>query len=196
MGYLNRMGFFDYLADVVEVLPSRPAYSAAEMHRGANAALVEIARINKDARDEELPTRLTDALMRSCRTRPDAGELKGAAWTIFAELIDNIFPTAARSWMAMRRYRCIRGETGYRLLCRIAASASCKRFARLSAPSFRSWRPFRHGFARRGVPAGAVAAWPRPGLLREVRQGHQVRSYARRPAAEAARPIDPSARRL
>jgi hypothetical protein len=45
----------------------------------------------KLARDEDLPTRLTDALMRSCRTRPDAGELEGAAWTIFAELIDNIF---------------------------------------------------------------------------------------------------------
>lgn len=91
MGYLNRMGFFDNLADVVEVLPFRPAYSAAELHRGANAALVEIARINKDARDEELPTRLTDALMGSCGTRSDAHELEGAAWTIFAELIDNIF---------------------------------------------------------------------------------------------------------
>ena len=39
------------------------------MHRGANG-LVEIARINKDARDEGLPARLTDALMQSCRTRP------------------------------------------------------------------------------------------------------------------------------
>ncbi len=91
MGYLNRMGFFDYLAEMVEVSPSRPAYSAAEMHRGSNAALVEIARINKDARDEGLPTRLTEALMQSCYTRSDADELKGAAWTIFAELIDNIF---------------------------------------------------------------------------------------------------------
>jgi hypothetical protein len=91
MGYLNRMGFFDYLADIVEVLPSRPGYSAAKVHRGGNAALVEIARINKDARDEDLPIRLTEALMRSCHTRPDAGELKGAAWMIFAELIDNIF---------------------------------------------------------------------------------------------------------
>lgn len=91
MGYLNRMGFFDHLAESAEVLPSRPTYSAAEIHRGGNAALVEIARINKDARDEELPTRLTDALMRSCHTRPDAHELKGAAWVIFAELIDNIF---------------------------------------------------------------------------------------------------------
>jgi hypothetical protein len=91
MGYLNRMGFFDHLADVVEVRPSRPMVSAAEVHRGSNMALVEIARISKDARDEDLPTRLTDALMQSCRTRPDAGELEGAAWTIFAELIDNIF---------------------------------------------------------------------------------------------------------
>jgi hypothetical protein len=91
MGYLNRMGFFDHLAREVEVLPARPLYSAAEIHRGGNTALVEIARINKDARDEELPTRLTDALMRSCRGRSDASELEGAAWTIFAELIDNIF---------------------------------------------------------------------------------------------------------
>jgi len=30
---------------------------------------VEIARINKDARDEDLPTRLTNALMRSCGWR-------------------------------------------------------------------------------------------------------------------------------
>jgi hypothetical protein len=79
MGYLNRMGFFDFLADDVEVLPARPVYSAAELHRGGNAALVEIARINKDARDEELPNRLTDALMRSCHTRTDAAELEGAA---------------------------------------------------------------------------------------------------------------------
>jgi hypothetical protein len=95
MGYLNRMGFFDFLADDVEVLPARPLYSAAELHRGGNTALVEIARINKDARDEELPNRLTDALMRSCHTRTDAAELEGAAWTIFAELIDNIFSHSA-----------------------------------------------------------------------------------------------------
>jgi hypothetical protein len=91
MGYLNRMGFFDHLSDSVDVLPALPIYSAAELHRGGNAALVEIARINKDARDEELPTRLSEALMQSCHARSDGAELKGAAWTIFAELIDNIF---------------------------------------------------------------------------------------------------------
>lgn len=91
MGYLNRMGFFDHLATEIEVLPDWPAYSSAELHRGGNRALVEIARINKDARDEDLPIRLTDALMESCSGRPDAAELRGAAFTIFAELIDNIF---------------------------------------------------------------------------------------------------------
>jgi hypothetical protein len=91
MGYLNRMGFFDRLAVEVEVFPARPAFSAAVIHRGGNQALVEIARISKDNRDEGLPTRLTNALMLSCRGRTDASELEGAAWTIFAELIDNIF---------------------------------------------------------------------------------------------------------
>lgn len=91
MGYLNRMGFFDHLRPDVEVLPARPAYSAAEIHRGGNQSLVEIARINKDSRDNDLLSRLTAALMRSCSRRSDAKELEGAAWLIFAELIDNVF---------------------------------------------------------------------------------------------------------
>jgi hypothetical protein len=91
LGYLNRMGFFDHLSSRVEVTPSRPMYSGADLYRGGNAGLVEIARINKDDRDQGLPDRLTEALMRSCRSRHDAAELSGAAWTIFAELIDNVF---------------------------------------------------------------------------------------------------------
>jgi len=95
MGYLNRVGFFDHLAPAVEVLPARPAVSGADIYRGTNLELVEIARINKDYRDETLLSRLTDALMCACGTRNDAGELKGAAWTIFAELIDNVFSHSA-----------------------------------------------------------------------------------------------------
>lgn len=91
MGYLNRVGFFDHLARTINVIPERPAYSRADLHRGGNTGLVEIARINKDFRDRGLPTRLTEALMRSCGSRQDAAELEGAAWTIFAELIDNVF---------------------------------------------------------------------------------------------------------
>jgi len=91
MGYLNRMGFFDNLSPSIEVSPKRPAVSRKKRYSGGNATLVEIERINKDCRDENLLTRLTGALMDSCRNREDASELKAAAWTIFAELIDNVF---------------------------------------------------------------------------------------------------------
>ena len=108
MGYLNRMGFFDHLATAIDVTPHRPAYSGAELYRGGNTGLVEIARINKDARDQKLPTRLTEALMRSCRQRTDAAELEGAAWTIFAELIDNVFShsqTPLDGYAALQAYQ-------------------------------------------------------------------------------------------
>jgi hypothetical protein len=91
MGYLNRVGFFDHLSQQIEVLPGRPLQSAAATFRGNNAGLVEIARINKDNRDCSLPGRLTDAVTRGCSDRTDVKDLAGAAWTIFAELIDNVF---------------------------------------------------------------------------------------------------------
>ena len=166
MGYLNRMGFFDHLADAVEVFPSRPFYSSAELHRGGNAALVEIARINKDARDEELPTRLTEALMMSCHARPDAAELKGAAWTIFAELIDNIFShsgTELDGYAALQVYSL--AATDFPLRSRTVGSASWRRCVRRSAPNSRIWSAYRTRtfwwkcFDRvcRGMAATAVA---------------------------------------
>lgn len=91
MGYLDRLGFFDHLSENVSVHPRRPAISGAEIYGGTNASLVEIARISRTARDHALLSRLTDALIRFCGNRTDAKELEGAAWTIFAELIDNIF---------------------------------------------------------------------------------------------------------
>ena len=95
MGYLNRMGFFDHLLGEIEILPARPAYSGETLRRGSNSMLVEIARISKDGRDEELPTRLSHAVTRACSGRKDVEDLNGATWTIFAELIDNIFAHSA-----------------------------------------------------------------------------------------------------
>ncbi len=95
MGYLNRMGFFDHLPEDVEVLPRRPSFSSAQLHHGSNRALVEIACINKDERDENLPSRLTEAIASACQNRLDVDALSGATWTIFAELIDNIFAHSA-----------------------------------------------------------------------------------------------------
>ena len=91
MGYLNRVGFFECLDTRVDVEPERPFVSGAALHRGGNRMLVEITRINKDVRDDELPNRLSDAVKDACASRIDTEELGGAVWTIFAELIQNIF---------------------------------------------------------------------------------------------------------
>ncbi|MDF1552465.1 MAG: hypothetical protein P1P84_05350 [Deferrisomatales bacterium] len=97
LGYLNRMGFFDHLARNVEVVPERPPVSAAKQYGGQNAGLVEIAAINPSCRDDSLPSRLSDALGRACCQRSDVKELEGAAWTVFAELVDNVFSHSATS---------------------------------------------------------------------------------------------------
>ena len=164
MGYLNRMGFFDHLSPDVEVLPGWPGYSAAELHRGGNRALVEIARINKDARDEDLPARLMSVLRQSCRERPDAAALEGAAWLIFAELIDNIFAhsrTRVDGYAALQVY-----SGGNRLL--VAVSDSGLGIMETLRPSLRTESPklatlsdidllveiFRQGVSRHGSDRG------------------------------------------
>ena len=91
LGYLNRIGFFESLSPEVEVLPKRPIFSAAARYRGRNPSLVEIERIDRKRRDSTLQNRLTMAITRACTQRSDIQELQGAAWTILAELIDNVF---------------------------------------------------------------------------------------------------------
>ena len=164
MGYLNRMGFFDHLADDVEIVQGWPVYSAAHYHRGGNASLVEIARINKDARDADLPIRLTQALMRSCGERDDASALEGAAFTIFAELIDNIF---SHSRTALDGYAALQVYSGGNRLS-VAVSDSGLGIMDTLRPSLRSEFPrlaglsdtdllvevFRQGVSRHGADRG------------------------------------------
>jgi len=164
MGYLNRMGFFDHLALPIDVTPYRPTYSGAELYRGGNTGLVEIARINKNARDQKLPTRLTEALMRSCGQRADAAELEGAAWTIFAELIDNVFShsqTPLDGYAALQSY-----QGGERMT--VAVSDSGLGIMQTLRPSLQSGFPrlvglsdvellvevFRQGLSRHGADRG------------------------------------------
>lgn len=164
MGYLNRMGFFDHLAPTVEVLPARPVYSSAKLHRGGNSMLVEIARINKDARDDDLPTRLSDALSLACSGRGDVDELKGATWTIFAELIDNIF---AHSGTRLDGYAALQVYSGGNRLS-VAVSDSGLGIMQTLRPAIRTEFPkldnlsdidllvevFRQGISRHGADRG------------------------------------------
>ena len=108
MGYLDRMGFFNHLSERINILPFRPTFSRSDLYEGTNPALVEIAQVHHNSRDLTLPTRLTDALVEACGSREDAEELEGAAWTIFAELIDNIFShsqTRLDGYAALQVYR-------------------------------------------------------------------------------------------
>lgn len=108
MGYLNRMGFFDHLASHVVVIPHRPIISGAKTYGGNNKDLVEIARISPGGRDQDLPARLSDAVAGALSTREDVKTLKDAIWTVFAELIDNIFAHSATvldGYAAMQLYR-------------------------------------------------------------------------------------------
>jgi len=164
MGYLNRMGFFDHLSHLVQVIPSRPKYSAAESFRGANPGVVEIARINKDFRDTSLPTRLSKAVKDSCTGRSDVGEVTGAVWTIFAELIDNLFShsqTPVDGYAALQVYKGGNRVTlavsdsglGIMATLRPALHAESPRFADLTDLQVLI-EVFREGLSRHGADRG------------------------------------------
>ena len=110
MGYLNRMGFFDSLHDAVNVNPARPAHSGADLYKGSNPNLVEFEALSPKHIDKHLPSRMADALVESVRGKTDAEEerLHDAAFTIFAELIQNVYrhsETPLSGYAAMQLYR-------------------------------------------------------------------------------------------
>jgi hypothetical protein len=164
MGYLNRMGFFDNLARSVEVSPARPKVSRAVRFARRNADLVEIATIKRGPRDDDLPERLASAVARACGARKDVDELKGAAWMIFAELIDNIYShseTPLEAFAALQVY-----PGGERL--KVAVSDSGLGIMTTLRPALRAEFPklaalsdldllveiFRQGISRHGADRG------------------------------------------
>jgi len=107
MGYLDRVGFFDLLDPSIKTNPDRPSVSSATLHKDTNQNLVEIARINPKARDNSLPSRLSERLT-NARSGSNDGQLSNATYTVFAELIDNIYQHAATSvdgYAALQVYR-------------------------------------------------------------------------------------------
>lgn len=164
MGYLNRMGFFDHLSTDVAVLPERPLFSGAAIYGGHNSGLVEIARINPAARDQELPNRLANALIGSYRGTANRNELEGAVWTIFAELIDNVFShssTQLDGFAAMQVYsngnaaKVAVSDSGLGLLSTLRPALAIE-FPNLQSLSDSSLMVeiFRHGISRHGTDRG------------------------------------------
>lgn len=92
MGYLNRIGFFDHLAPAVEVSPRRPLFSGATIHRGGNRGLVEIEHFSRTNEvDQQLVPRLVAAVERGCSARADVSAIGDAMFSIFGELVKNVF---------------------------------------------------------------------------------------------------------
>jgi hypothetical protein len=107
MGYLDRMGFFDFLAPRVEVCPERPLVSGADVFRGGNDSLVEIEAIKLNGDRYALPDKLTEKLGTACAARPDIDRLEEAMATIFSELIDNVYEhsgSTADGYAALQTY--------------------------------------------------------------------------------------------
>jgi hypothetical protein len=110
VNYLNRMGFFDCLSRRVEVDPCRPPVSRANLYRGSNDNLVEIAQITRTDREnvQKTPGHLADIVSKACFRRPDVKSLRSAAFTVFAELIGNIYDhssTPIDGYAALQLYR-------------------------------------------------------------------------------------------
>lgn len=108
MGYLNRMGFFDHLASAAEVSPYRPFFSGAAIHRGGNRGLVEIERFSRASSVEaNLVPRLVAAVERGCSARADVKQIGDAMFSIFGELVKNVFDhskTSLDAYAALQTY--------------------------------------------------------------------------------------------
>lgn len=108
MGYLNRVGFFDHLAPEAEVLPCRPIYSAAAIHRGGNGGLVEIEKFSgTDTVEQKLVPRLVAAVERGCVARSDVKQIGDAMFSIFGELVKNVYDhshTSLDAFAALQTY--------------------------------------------------------------------------------------------
>jgi hypothetical protein len=83
--YLNRIGFFDYLAPEVTILPKRPATSKATTHRGNADTVFELSKIDPIKPDKSIPEQLRNVFV------THAGESYAQpAFTVLAELFDNV----------------------------------------------------------------------------------------------------------
>lgn len=91
MGYLDRIRFFEQLAASVVVVPEPPVQSAGLRYQRRNPELLEFRAISPSRRDRNLPQQLADAIAEACSGRADRRPLGHATYTVFAELIDNIF---------------------------------------------------------------------------------------------------------
>lgn len=113
MGYLQRMGFFEYVNPAVLVQPKLElrGMPARRQHK----MLVEFARIHPSERDPDLPRQLADRVAGQAKgmTQARLDKFGFAAWHAFAELIQNIHRhanTDIEGYAAMQIYSAREGQ--------------------------------------------------------------------------------------
>lgn len=100
--YLNRVGFYDLLDAGVKILPRRPKTSMAKALQGENSAVVEVAQIDLQNRDDEIPRRLQRSIAEH------VSGIKTPMLTILGELFSNIHEHSSSpipGFVALQLYR-------------------------------------------------------------------------------------------
>lgn len=164
-GYLDRMGFLKQLPRSVSVTPPRPPVSAVDRYGGTSDALVEFEPIRIGAPDRALPGRLERVLLTHVGDRNDRDALGEAAFTVFSELIGNVYEHSETELAGYAVQQVYRG--GGRATVAVSDSGrglvDTLRQSRASLPSRLAngtdtdlvVEAFRNGLSRCGAPRGA-----------------------------------------
>jgi anti-sigma regulatory factor (Ser/Thr protein kinase) len=111
LSYLNRIGFLNLLADAVEVIPKRPRLDLASAYKGHNDGVVELQVIDPSAPDRTIPDSLRRSFVRS------AGDsYSDAAFTVLAELLDNVYEHSRATTKGFAGLQVYRSGKGKRIL--------------------------------------------------------------------------------
>lgn len=166
MGYLNRIRFFEFLSAQVVVKPLRPGLRMGAIRQGQSANLVELMPINRGARVKRLPSQLAERLGAACSLRTDENELTDAAFTVFSEIIDNVYShvyendrTDLDGYVALQVYRnggtakVVVSDSGKGILHTLRPTLSDPKLKRLSDVDL-VVEIFRRGISRHGENRG------------------------------------------
>lgn len=93
MGYLNRIGFFDFLNPNVTIKPERPTESGRVAFKGNNSSVIELESVTTTKIDNSLPERISQTIFEHFKNESDEEKkkLKQICQAIFSELITNIY---------------------------------------------------------------------------------------------------------
>ena len=85
LGYLSRVGFFDYLSSKVSILPERPSISKADTFRENSDKLMELRTIDVSNLDTSIPIHLKNSFVSHT-----SAQHSQSAFTVISELFSNV----------------------------------------------------------------------------------------------------------